>query len=568
MFSSKSFTYLHEEFYPGSAIQSYAEASSWIEVPLLLQYEHKLTRSFKAFAVAGPSFSYLLESVFEGAVDAVDQGTDVSGASIDFTDRRNRLPLSLVAGVGTKYKLGGSYLTLELRHHSALNSLVKAEERFSNPTLRFMTTPTPTMTSPGTTGHFPWACCCPSTNPKNKMSMIKITWVALILGVLAACTSQEAGEVVRSTPFVKIYREGRNTQALRLLAVGDDSYVLVGNERFSSEEGQERQAVRLLRVNAYGELQAEGRFPADEAFSAQARSALVLQNGSLLLAGDTTSLLSTQGFVAQFSPSDLGLQSSVFFSAVSGSLSIQSLGQSPTGQLVIAARRYAGSTGDSLYIYQLNNELTVSNLKRYFFQWNGFHLADRLVFDAPNEFYLTGSGTSGSDVQAFAGPITLGTNFPPVVALDEPSPLSPHVRSFALRGREMVLVASVSSQGQNQNLAIVTSDLDNELAPKSFRVLDQLGTEIAHRVMATTDGGCLLAGETDINTTGGTDQVLIKVDAEGNVLWRKTQGGSENDAAFDLLVQNDGRLLVLGTNTYAGIQSLTLMNLNAEAELK
>ena len=44
-------------------------------------------------------------------------------------------------------------------------------------------------------------------------------------------------------------------------------------------------------------------------------------------------------------------------------------------------------------------------------------------------------------------------------------------------------------------------------------------------VLATSDGGCIAAGQTDSFGAGGADGWIVKLDANGSVQWQKTYGG-------------------------------------------
>jgi hypothetical protein len=60
-------------------------------------------------------------------------------------------------------------------------------------------------------------------------------------------------------------------------------------------------------------------------------------------------------------------------------------------------------------------------------------------------------------------------------------------------------------------------------------------------VQPTADGGFMLAGN-----NGQTDMVLMKVDSNGNFLWRKDFGGDQNDIVNALQPTSDGGFLLVG----------------------
>ncbi|MEO8590322.1 MAG: T9SS type A sorting domain-containing protein [Flavobacteriales bacterium] len=79
--------------------------------------------------------------------------------------------------------------------------------------------------------------------------------------------------------------------------------------------------------------------------------------------------------------------------------------------------------------------------------------------------------------------------------------------------------------------------------------------DIGQSIVATADGGALLAGWTgssdgDVSTPlhGLYDGWLVKLDANGDIEWARTYGGSNSDQFQDVLAMTDGGFLVLGAS--------------------
>jgi hypothetical protein len=72
------------------------------------------------------------------------------------------------------------------------------------------------------------------------------------------------------------------------------------------------------------------------------------------------------------------------------------------------------------------------------------------------------------------------------------------------------------------------------------------GYEGAYSVQQTSDGGYIVAGYTDSFGAGGSDIFLIKTDANGNIQWAKTYGGTYEDIAFSVQQTSDGGYIVAG----------------------
>jgi len=91
---------------------------------------------------------------------------------------------------------------------------------------------------------------------------------------------------------------------------------------------------------------------------------------------------------------------------------------------------------------------------------------------------------------------------------------------------------------------IVKLDEDGEVVwDKAFGGIE---AEVANSIIQTGDGGYVLAGYTESKGAGREDAWVIKLDEDGEVVWDKTFGGSDEDVARCIIQTGDGGYVLAG----------------------
>jgi hypothetical protein len=89
------------------------------------------------------------------------------------------------------------------------------------------------------------------------------------------------------------------------------------------------------------------------------------------------------------------------------------------------------------------------------------------------------------------------------------------------------------------------------------------GTYGAYSVQQTSDGGYILAGSTGFGPY--YDIFLIKTDANGNIQWAKTYGGTDEDRAYSVQQTSDGGYIVVGRTLSFGAGGLDIFLIKTDA---
>jgi len=84
-----------------------------------------------------------------------------------------------------------------------------------------------------------------------------------------------------------------------------------------------------------------------------------------------------------------------------------------------------------------------------------------------------------------------------------------------------------------------------------FKHYGGTGTDSAHSIQQTSDGGYIVAGETNSYTYGNNDIAIYKLNSSGNKVWFKHYGGANADSAYSIQQTSDGGYILAGTtNSY------------------
>ena len=144
------------------------------------------------------------------------------------------------------------------------------------------------------------------------------------------------------------------------------------------------------------------------------------------------------------------------------------------------------------------------------------------------------------------------------------------------------------TSGLNANIYFIRIDGNLNIIPGSVKYIDGEELLLNNRLLdgaqktsstsydeglavtATSDGFVLAAAmtSTPIVGNGGKDILLVKLDAFGNLVWKKIIGGTGDEIVSSIRETPDQGLLLFGTNTINGLSSMMLIKTDADGEIK
>ena len=118
--------------------------------------------------------------------------------------------------------------------------------------------------------------------------------------------------------------------------------------------------------------------------------------------------------------------------------------------------------------------------------------------------------------------------------------------------------------------AIYVVKLDVQGNLQWTKTIGGASTDEAWSIIQTSDGGYAITGYTWSFGVGGYDVYVVKLDAQGNLQWTRTIGGGNSDVGLSIIQTSDGGYAIAGrTNSFgAGNYDVYVVKLNAQGNLQ
>ena len=138
---------------------------------------------------------------------------------------------------------------------------------------------------------------------------------------------------------------------------------------------------------------------------------------------------------------------------------------------------------------------------------------------------------------------------------------------LTIDGGYLITGSTLSFGAGGEDAWLVKTDADGNLLWN--KTYGGTGDDVAHPVIQTGDGGYVFSGVTNSSGSGSPDAWLVKTDADGNMLWNKTYGGTGEERGYSLVQTGDGGYAVgCITNSFgAGGQDTWLVKTDADGNM-
>lgn len=116
---------------------------------------------------------------------------------------------------------------------------------------------------------------------------------------------------------------------------------------------------------------------------------------------------------------------------------------------------------------------------------------------------------------------------------------------------------------ENSDLWLLKINSQGELSWE--KTLGSTGDDRGYDIKNNRSGGYLLLGSTNSFGNGGSDIWLINTDSEGNEIWSKTYGSSNNEYGRSIIDSDDGGYLIFATSESFGNDNTGLHNIKIDS---
>ncbi|MEJ2635866.1 MAG: T9SS type A sorting domain-containing protein [Calditrichia bacterium] len=113
-----------------------------------------------------------------------------------------------------------------------------------------------------------------------------------------------------------------------------------------------------------------------------------------------------------------------------------------------------------------------------------------------------------------------------------------------------ILVGDQSTGGMNPDIYVVKTDAFGDT--NWTRIYKRTYSSIARAVLETSDGFLVAGSDVVTIAPARCDFFLMKIDHQGDTVWTRTYGGSNDEQAFDLKAAPDGGYILCGQAEEAG----------------
>lgn len=423
----------------------------------------------------------------------------------------------------------------------------------------------------------------------------------LFIGLALACTNIDDAEPSGKENFIKFYHGPGSFSAVDLIQNGD-GYTLLGNLTIN----QDSSIAFLLVTNLNGDVVTDPvYFPSIKATGIvknQAGDGYILIGDSLIITPEAERVADIEVYstkILEVSNSGTVLNQLTLKDTTGGLLRSRAfidfksdaVNRIGSEYILLGTYREDLTKPEKSFIFRFTEaldtvEINALQVQDALIDYN--YINSKSVFATTDHYIWAASflKSTGGFNEAFVGIpfVKAGSNFDNYSLLGENTSQQLIVRQITpslVPGAGYGIVGTrAENDGSKSNIFFMKVDANGNLVSNSDKYYDidlssaslepvEPATSSSNELgetIAATPSGYVLAGATQSGSES-TNLFVAKIDLAGFPVWIKKFGGDGSESVNSVKVNEDGSILVLGTNTNGGLSSLFLIKLSADGTL-
>lgn len=413
----------------------------------------------------------------------------------------------------------------------------------------------------------------------------------LPLLIITACQDEQGAELANEPTFLRFF--GSEYSHTPKLALEDgDGFILLSTIDVPTEVlGTFQNKIKLIKTDSFGNLQWERVYPefADatiDTLSLRASSLLITEEGYVVIGeaanmkdlSEPSSLVllnvNFQGSLAEEPFFITGTENNRSTTSLHG----KAIAKNQNGNYILLA---SVSNNDNDNTNDLETMMVTEVRSDNFLQvWARFYgdgtgdITNRIFIEQNNDLIFAGSQLSNASQEVRLLGFPQDRQEPILTASNAANTSTETANDVAevFGGFPGYAILGTTNQNVGEDMYLIKFSLNGEqvFAPKTFDFDAQNDEGIA--VDGTKEGGLILLGNGQSGEDkgfGNTDIFLVRLDVNGNEVWRKNFGGSAKDESASVRQTKDDGFLIFGSTEFGtNFKKLVLLKTDKNGELK
>ena len=377
---------------------------------------------------------------------------------------------------------------------------------------------------------------------------MKYSWYLLFwLSVFTVACSEDI-KLPESANFIKLYGGEKPDYGVAVEQLDDGGYIYVGSS-LSYPEGGKGKDICLVKTDRYGDRKWIKYFGGEG--NDQAKSVKTTPDGGFLILGDWGEAAAASGETDYYlikTDADGEIIWSKNYGLPARNEQAKSMNTTVDGGIIIAGNIIHNEESSEVYLIKANEEgETVWEITFGLLNLPN-EVGKSIIPLHDGSFILCGTEKGrkpASSEDADVRIIKISAEGAILWSYAYGGPTSQTGVEIQAFPGGFITVGTISTTGDHTDIFLLNIDYSGNMVWS--KTLGGNHNETGVSVCPANDGGFIICGTTESYGQGGKDIYLLKVDKEGNELWSKTFGGSEDDEGNKIIQVQDGGWVIAGT---------------------